>query len=98
MTDAFKISMVTPIGKKDGTIRLTNDNGVLSGYIKVMGSISYIKDGTITGNSFEFSGILHAAFFQFKYHATGTIEGDSFKAVASTNSGAFQINGTRITA
>ena len=88
--------MLTPIGKKEGTIRLINNNGSLSGYIKAMGSISYFKNGIMTGNTFEFSGVLQAAFFQFKYHVKGEIEGNAFSAVASTSSGTFQINGSCI--
>lgn len=88
--------MQTPVGKKSGTIRLINDGGILSGYIKAMGNLSSFKNGTMAGNAFEFSGRLNAGFLQFDYHAKGTIEGAAFKAVASTNLGNFQISGTRI--
>lgn len=95
MSDTFKVLMSTPIGKLEGSITFINNDGSLSGYIKSMGNISYFENGTMTGNQFEFSGTLNAAFLQFKYRVNGTIDGDTFAAVASTGSGTFKINGTR---
>lgn len=96
MNDTFSISMNTPMGVKKGTITLTEENGALSGSIRTMGSKSTFRDGIITGNSFEFSGVLNAGFFRFRYHAKGRIEGDTLQATAVTNSGTFQIRGTRV--
>ena len=96
MADTYKVTMRTPIGKKTGTIRLNNENGVLSGYIKAMGDISSFKYGRMKGNSFEFSGVLNAGFFHFDYQAKGQIDGNALTAVAATNFGNFQISGLKV--
>ncbi|HEX2926600.1 MAG TPA: hypothetical protein VHP38_10150 [Ruminiclostridium sp.] len=97
MNGTYSVALQTPFGAQKGTITFVDDKGMLSGSIRTMGSTNFFKNGKINGNSFEFSGILNAGFFNFRYTAKGTIEGDTLKAVALTDSGTFQINGIRVT-
>ncbi|MDF1494304.1 hypothetical protein [Caproiciproducens sp. CPB-2] len=95
MSGTYNVTLHTPMGGQKGTVTLVDDHGTLSGSIRSMGSTSFFRNGKTRGNSFEFSGTLGLGFFQLKYLAKGTVEGDIIKAVAMTNSGTFQINGTR---
>lgn len=96
MNDTYRVTLQTPFGTQKGTVTFVDDNGILSGSIRAMGNTSFFKNGKISENAFEFSGILNAGFFNLRYTAKGTIEGDILKSVALTNSGTFQINGTRV--
>ena len=95
MDSIFNVSLLTPIGLQKGTITFVEQNGGLSGSIRTMGSTNLFRNGKMNGHSFEFSGILNLGFFNPKYIAKGTIDGNTLKAVATTDFGTFQINGTR---
>lgn len=97
MNGTFHITLRTPFGLEKGILTFVDENGKLSGSIRAMGSTSLFKDGKMNGNSFEFSGILNASLFNFSYTAKGVVNGDTIQAVATTNSGTFQIHGTRAT-
>lgn len=96
MNGTFRVTLLTPIGSKSGTINFIDDNGVLSGSIHAMGSENPFRNGISNGNSFEFSGTLKIAFNRFDYTAKGSITGDTLSATAVTKFGIMQINGTRI--
>ena len=92
----YKISMSTPMGPKSGSITFIDKDGVLSGYIRALGSENPFKNGKSSGNSFEFDGILKILFRRFEYTAKGTITGDVLKATATTKFGIMEIEGTRV--
>ena len=96
MNDTYRVTLQTPFGTQKGIVTFVDDNGMLSGSIRTMGNTSSFRNGKINGNSFEFSGILNAGFFSIRYTTKGSIDGDTLKAVALTNSGTFRINGTRV--
>jgi len=95
MNGTFNITLYTPIGPQRGFLTLTDENGALRGSIRAMGNTNYYRSGKADGNSFEFSGILNAGFFNIRYSAKGTIDGDTLKAKVTTDSGIFQMDGTR---
>jgi hypothetical protein len=96
MNGTFNVTLRTPIGPQNGIITFIDEHGTLSGSIRTMGNTSLFKDGKANGNSFEFSGILNLGFLNPKYIAKGTIDGNTLKAVATTDFGTFQIDGTRV--
>ncbi|MBW7573904.1 hypothetical protein [Caproiciproducens faecalis] len=96
MNGTYSVTLQTPFGIQKGTVTFVDNNGILSGSIRTMGNTSFFRNGKINGNSFEFSGILNAGFFNLRYSIKGTMEGDTLKAVALTSSGTFPINGTRV--
>lgn len=95
MNGTFNITLYTPFGPQSGVLMLIDENGILHGSIRAMGNSNYFRNGKSNGNSFEFSGILNAGFFNIRYSAKGTVDGDTLKAKVTTDSGIFQINGTR---
>lgn len=97
MNSTFNITLNTPFGPQNGVLTLTDDKGILSGSIRAMGKTNYFKNGSMVDNSFMFSGMLDVGIFKFSYTAKGSIVGNVLKAVATTNSGTFQISGTRTT-
>lgn len=96
MNGTFNVTLQTPIGPQNGLLTLIDDNGALSGYIRAMGMTSPFKNGKVTGNAFEFSGILNTGFIRFRYVVKGTVDGDTIKGVAIANSRTFQLQGTRV--
>ena len=95
MNGTFDITLYTPIGPQRGFLMLTDENGALRGSIHAMGNTNYFRNGKTDGNSFEFSGILNAGFFNIRYSAKGMIDGNTLKAKVTTDSGTFQLSGTR---
>ena len=95
MDGTFDVTLFTPIGPQRGILVLTDENGALRGSIHAMGYTNYFRNGKASGNSFELSGNLNAGFFNIRYSAKGTIDGDALKADVTTDSGIFQMNGTR---
>jgi hypothetical protein len=96
MNGTFKISMSTPMGMKSGTIKFVDDNGVLSGSIRAMGSENPFNNGKTSETTFEFTSTLDLFFSKIQYNAKGTITGDILQATAETKFGMMQINGTRV--
>jgi hypothetical protein len=95
LNGTFTITLLTPIGPQNGILTFADERGILSGSIRAMGVTNPFRNGKINGNSFEFSGTLNAGFINLRYNAKGTIVGNTLKAVVTTNSGTFQISGTR---
>lgn len=95
MEGTYRIAMKTPLGVQKGELTLTRQGDLLSGSIRVMGSVSPVK-GKAEGDSFEFTGVLRAGFYRFAYTARGSVADGHLKAVASTRSGSFAITGERI--
>lgn len=95
MNSTFNITLSTPFGPQNGVLTLIDENGTLSGSIRAMGKTNSFKSGSMVDNSFKFSGMLDVGIFRFPYTAKGNIVGNVLKAVATTNSGTFQISGTR---
>jgi hypothetical protein len=96
MSGTFNVTLDTPFGPQKGVLTLTEKDGSLNGSIRAVGSTSLFSGGKVSGNSFEFSGILHVALFRFRYTAKGTVDGDTLRAVAETGSGTFQMRGIRV--
>lgn len=96
MSGTYNVTLRTPMGPQRGVLTFIDENGVLHGSIRAMGNTSYFKNGKAVGNSFEFSGVLNTGFFNFRYTAKGTIVENTIKAIVTTNSGTFQIAGTRV--
>lgn len=95
MNGTFDITLYTPIGPQSGILVLTDESEALRGSIHAMGITNYFRNGKANGNSFEFSGTLNAGFFNIRYSAIGTVNGDTLKAKVTTDSGIFQLSGTR---
>jgi len=96
MNGTFKINLSTPMGMKSGTISLTEEDGKLIGSLRALGHDNPIKNGKVSGNSFEFAGVLNTGFGKIEYSAQGNINGDALSATAKTKFGVMKINGTRV--
>ncbi len=96
MNGTFKVSLATPMGTYNGTVKFLDQNGVLSGSLHAMGSDNPFVNGKVVGNNFEFAGTIKIGFNKFEYTAKGTVTGDILKADASTKFGIMKIKGTRI--
>ena len=95
MNGTFDVTLLTPIGPQRGVLMLSDENGTLHGSIHAMGYTNYLRNGSANGNSFELSGTLNASIFNIRYSAKGTIDGDTLNAKVTTDSGIFELSGTR---
>ncbi len=96
MSETFQIGLRTPIGSYSGLATFDRKDEKLEGFVRTMGHTSPIENGKAVGNSLEFSGTLNTGFFNVRYAAKGTINGDRLELVAATQYGQFQITGTRV--
>ena len=97
MNGTFNISLKTPMGQKNGTLTLIDENGTFSGSLYALGKENPIRNGKSSGKNFEFEGTLRAGIMgKIDYTAQGTVIGDVLQATAKTKFGEMQINGTRV--
>ena len=92
----FKISLATPMGRKNGAISLAEEKGALVGSLRALGHENPIVNGKVNGDSFGFSGALRTGFGKIEYSAEGLIQGDVLTATAKTKYGIMKISGTRV--
>ena len=95
MNGTYNVTLVTPFGPKKGTVVFTDRNGVLNGSIHAMGDTSNFRNGKADGNTFKFSGVFNAGFFNVQYTAKGAIEGNALKGTVNTNLGTFEMYGVK---
>ena len=95
MNGTFDITLDTPVGPQKGILKLTDENGALRGSVHAMGYTNYFRNGKASGNSFALSGTLNASIFNIRYSAKGTVDGNALKVNVTTDSGIFQLSGTR---
>ena len=96
MDGTFSVSLSTPFGRRDGTVRLVSGtDGSLSGWLEALGRRSPFAGGRTDGSRFEFSGRLQAPFGAIPYRASGTVVEDTLRADAATPFGNFHITGRR---
>jgi len=64
------------------------------------GTLTYVKEtiknGKVSGNSFEFDGSIKTGFGKIEYSATGMVNGDILDATAKTKFGVMKISGIRV--
>jgi hypothetical protein len=92
----YNVSISTPMGMKSGKLILTEDSGELKGNLIALGKENPIMNGVVSGNNFEFAGILRTPFSRIQYTAKGTINGDILQATADTKFGIINISGNRV--
>ena len=54
----YQANVETPIGVKQGTLTLQEQDGVLTGTLHVLGGDTAIQNGRLEGNAIAFSGTL----------------------------------------
>ena len=96
MKGSFKVTLSTPFGRKSGIVEFNENNGILNGSLRALGSVNPFTNGKVDGNSFEYTSSFKFGFSKVDYTAKGTVVGDELTAEASTPYGVFKISGTRI--
>jgi hypothetical protein len=92
----WNIEVDTPIGYKTGQVAADwNADGVLVGTLTLFGNTTSFDDGAFDGTKFSFSGKLKMSFLKIAYQASGTLQGDTVSAVATTKFGDMPIVGKR---
>ncbi|OJU15503.1 MAG: hypothetical protein BGN88_07505 [Clostridiales bacterium 43-6] len=83
------------MGMQTGTFIFHEEGGVLTGFIKAMGSTNPISNGRMNGNTFTFEGSIKTVFGKLDYKAQGTISGNTLQATAKTKFGMMNISGVQ---
>lgn len=92
----YQAKVETPIGVKQGTLTLREQNGALTGVLHVLGGDTAIQNGKLEGDSVSFSGTLQVPFLgALPYSFTGVYAGDAISGTAHTKMGEIAIEGSR---
>jgi len=93
----YEIVASTPIGKLEGKLRLHTDGALLSGNIESKMGNGEFSGGTVSGNSFSWSGTVKTPMGKLKLEGAGSIEGDTISGkVKAGIFGAIPFNGQKV--
>jgi hypothetical protein len=85
------------MGKAEGIMVLAAEGGTLTGSLTGMGSTVGIHNGTVSGDSFEFSVEIHTPMGRMKIAVRGAVDGDRVSGSFKTTFGQMPFEGTRVT-
>lgn len=91
----YGVILKTPMGVKKGDLVLKSESDVLTGAMIVMGQENPIAAGTVTGDSFTFTGELKTAVGKVPFECSGTVTGDEITGTAKTKKGNLAMTGKR---
>ena len=93
----YKAKIDTPIGTKEGTLSLSEHDGMLEGSLHALGRDVPIENATLQGNTISFSGTLKVPLMgALPFSFEGEHEGDCIKGVVRTSMGDIALSGTRV--
>ena len=93
----YQAQVETPIGVKQGTLTLQEQNSTLTGMLHVLGSDTAIENGKLIGSAVSFSGTLQMPFLgALPFSFTGAYEDGSISGTACTKMGEIVIKGSRV--
>ncbi len=98
VSGTYRAQVNTPIGTKEGTLKLEEHDGALSGLLYVLGGDAPIQNGVVDADgNLSFSGTLQVPFIgALPFTFEGTHEGDSISGTAVTKMGAIGVSGSRV--
>ena len=86
------ISAKTPMGVKDGELRIEVSGGTLTGEITMMGNTTAIENGVIDAEgNFEFDSPLNTPMGSMPSHTTGTFKDGVVNAKSKSKVGTFEV-------
>ena len=93
----YTVRAKTPVGKHDGTIKITSAGDTCQGVL-TLGGKTKVLEGPLNGNTASFAGTVKMPFPIGKVDFTieGVIDGDTLKGVCRTKKFHFDIDGERI--
>lgn len=92
----FKVCMQVPLGEREGWLRIRERNGVLSGYLDLLGHSEPLSGEIEPDGQCTISGRIRSLVRAMDYTATGTIwEGRVF-LIVHTQKAVFQMTGEEV--
>lgn len=99
LNGTYKISGETPLGKKDGTLKLSGaeegGKGALKAEVKIDGIGIKVKSASYDGDSFKIEGEASVLVAKIEFTCKGKVSGDKVKARASSEGQGIDLTGTR---
>lgn len=95
ISGTYDVTLKTPMGVKKGQLILQDENGTLTGAMRVMGKENPFTPGICSGDRFSFSGALKTAVGRVAYDCDGTVTGGELTGVVKTKKGDLALAGKR---
>lgn len=92
MVSVYDIQMKVPLGIRNGTLRFSNEDGVITGSMRILGRVTGFT-GHIYGNRFEITGALKTVLRSIDFEGWGIIEGDDIRICLKNKDSTYEING-----
>lgn len=98
MEHRFDITMHVPLGRRHGTVYMTEENSEVCGVLEVLGGRDPFT-GTLTeAGELEITGRMRTGLCSFSYTARGTVNGTGLKLNVTGGRYSFCITGEEIKA
>lgn len=91
----YQVMLKTPMGVKKGELTLQDENGILTGFMTVMGKENPITPGTTDGIAFHFTGEMKTAVGKLAYDCSGSVNGEELTGTVKTKKGNLALSGKR---
>lgn len=92
----YKVSLNTPIGSINGTIKLISNGNNIQGILETMGMKNTFNGIKIANDKCKFSDILNTPMGKINYNAICSVFNNTVELDISTSQGNFKITGKRI--
>ena len=95
MTHTYQIQVSTQLGVRSGTLRWTEQNGVLDGMLDLLGQRTSLAGQKCSDAVFCFSGTIRSLVSCIPYRAVCTLDGTRLQGTFHTVSGDLPVRGER---
>lgn len=92
MDGTYNLTMMTPAGKQQGSIRIQTQGSEFRGLVNFMGMKKEVK-GTASANRFEFEGDVRVLMAHVTFRVNGRVENGKLTAQADSNLGRYEVKG-----
>lgn len=94
MTNIYDVQMKVPLGIRNGTLKLANEDGLITGSMKILGRVTAFT-GHMYGDRFEITGVLKTVLRSNDFEGWGLIDEDDIRICLKNNDTTYEINGRR---
>ncbi len=92
----YDVTVKTPVGTQEGSLRLVVDGDDLSGVLTNPKGASEFSGGTVSGNEVAFETKIRTPMGRLKAQVSGRIDGRKFTGTAKLPLGVAHIEGIRV--
>ena len=96
MKRVFDITINVPLGTRRGTLRISENGGIIRGDIETLGTKNAFTGETENGGKIKFKGQIRTFIRKFDYTAEGEISGNKIDIVFTGDRYTFSATGEEI--